>query len=137
MQHAGFSSANGRTGDGLADLDSPSTRTRAFAAPEFAADPGPLAGIVQTVPRPVGLGFSTSGEIVGEAVHGCTIVGTASWFRSTEVCAATAEVEGRGHPFEADSTIAGHLLEQARTASLPTARPRPFPASSVKRTIRR
>ncbi|HZW75769.1 MAG TPA: FIST N-terminal domain-containing protein, partial [Caldimonas sp.] len=107
-----FSRANGWSERLPATLDSAQTLVLAFAAPEVASAPAPLAELAAAFRNSVIVGCSTSGEIAGAQVHDASISVAVARFEHTQVRRAFTRIDGA-----VDSHGAGaRLAEQLRDA---------------------
>jgi hypothetical protein len=97
--------AQGWSGPFPAELDGPQTLVLAFAAPELADAPAPLAELAAAFPRSVLLGCSTSGEIAGDSVGDAGISVAVAQFEHTRLRFASTPIAGA-----ADSQAAGERL---------------------------
>ena len=108
-----FSQANGWSERLPTTLDSTQTLVLAFAAPEVADAPAPLAELATAFPQSVIAGCSTSGEIAGAHVHDASVSVAVARFEHTQVRRAFTRIDGA-----ADSHGAGaRLAQQLRAAS--------------------
>ena len=88
-------------------MDGPQTLVLAFAAPEFAEAPAPLAELAARFPASVLVGCSTSGEIAGARVGDAGISVAVVRFEHTRLLRAFTRIDG-----PADSHAAGLRLAQ-------------------------
>ena len=89
------------------DLDSPQTLVLAFAAPELADGPAPLAELAAAFPQSIVVGCSTSGEIAGASVNDASISVAVARFEHTRLRRAFTPIDGA-----ADSHAAGQRLAE-------------------------
>jgi hypothetical protein len=90
-----------------AALDSERTLVLAFAAPEIADSPAPLAELAAAFPMSVIVGCSTSGEIAGAQVQDSSISVAVARFDHTQLKRAFTRIDG-----PADSHAAGARLAE-------------------------
>ncbi len=92
-----------------AALDSERTLVLVFGAPHLEHSAAPIAEVVKSFPRSVVAGCSTSGEILGAAIHDRSVVVAIAQFETSSVRASQARVSAAAESFEAGQALAAGL----------------------------
>lgn len=118
MKLATFRYEDGDWSRRFPDLDSDQTLVLAFAAPKFAARPGPMIELAAAYPRAKVIGCSTAGEIDQTQIRDGSIAVAVVQFERTQVRQAEAQVDGTTSAFAAGQRIAGELASPELRAVL-------------------